>query len=157
MCIRDRDGVLSLTGGGVDCTGTIENGVLSLTNLMDMGVDLTFEKEGGAAAGNAGSAASSGGSGAAGNTDSGTASALQQQWNGTWYGCLYVSDATGDFAGVPSDLYDAYMVVDVDKAGKGQFSVYLTGTEKAFAVANCEAKESGLYAIDGTVAGGIDM
>ncbi len=150
-----EDGVLSLTGGGVDCTGTIESGVLSLTNLMDMGVDLTFEKEGGFVAG--GSGAGNIGSSAAGEPGAAGASQLQAQWNGTWYGCLYVSDATGDFAGVPSDFYDAYMVVDVDSAGKGQFSVYLTGTDEAFAVANCEAKDSGLYAVDGTVAGGIEM
>lgn len=49
-----EDGVLAVSGGGIDCTGAIENGVLSLTNLMDMGIDLTFEKEGGAPSGNSG-------------------------------------------------------------------------------------------------------
>lgn len=41
-----KDGVLELSGD-VDFTGNINNGVLTLTNLLDMGLDLIFEKEGG--------------------------------------------------------------------------------------------------------------
>lgn len=150
-----EDGVLAVSGGGIDCTGAIENGVLSLTNLMDMGIDLTFEKEGGAPSGNSGSGGTAGLP--EGNTENSGADALKKQWNGTWYGCLYVSEATGDFADIPSGFYDAYMVVEVDSGGKGQFTVHLPGAQAAFAAANCEAKESGLYAIDGTVAGGVEM
>lgn len=40
-----EDVVFSLTGRGVDETGTIEGDVLTLTNLQDSGVDLVFEKE----------------------------------------------------------------------------------------------------------------
>ena len=49
------------------------------------------------------------------------------------------------------------MVVDVDGTGKGQFAVYLANVDEAFALATCEAKESGLYAVEGTIAGGVEM
>ena len=150
-----EDGALSVTGGGIDCTGSIEGGVLTLTNLMDMGVDLTFEKEGGYSAG----AATGDGSGTNAQLPSGTGSAseLQKQWNGTWYGCMYVNEATGEVASYDGSCFDAYMVVDVDAEGKGTFAVYMDGSDEAFALANCEATASGLNAIDGTVAGGTEM
>lgn len=146
-------------GCGVECDGTLSKGVMVWENVLDMGVTLTFEKEGGFSADSSADT-----SGVAGNiTDAikpdgaADASDLQKQWNGTWYGCMYVSEATGDFADIPDNLYDAYMVVNVDSSGKGQFDVYFANVDEAFASANCEAKESGLYAIDGTVAGGVDM
>ena len=147
-----EDGVFHIKGGGLDCDGTLESGVMTLENMLGMGVQMTFVKEGGFTPADPDSAAGSGSAAAAA-----PASALQQQWAGTWYGCMYVSEATGNFAGIPSDIYDAYMVVDVDADGKGTFAVYIAGSEKAFALANCEAKESGLYATDGTIAGGIEM
>ena len=140
-----ENGIFRVNGGGVDCDGTLANGVMTLENVLDMGVTLTFEKEGGYTASNGGAGAADGGSD------------IQKQWNGTWYGAMYVSEATGDFSGIPSDFYDVYMVVDVDAEGRGTFAVYLDGVKEAFALANCEAKESGLYAIDGTIAGGAEM
>ncbi|MGN0792582.1 MAG: zinc-ribbon domain-containing protein [Christensenellales bacterium] len=134
-----------IKGGGLDCDGTLANGKLELENVLDMGITLKFTRAGGAAGASAG-----------GVSDA-SASELQKQWNGTWYGCLYVSEATGAFADIPSDFYDVYMVVDVDASGKGQFAVFLDGVDEAFALATCEAKESGLYAIDGTIAGGEEM
>lgn len=41
-----NDGVLTLTGDGLDLNGTIESDILTLTNMLDMGLDLMFEKEG---------------------------------------------------------------------------------------------------------------
>ena len=84
-------------------------------------------------------------------------SEIQAKWNGTWYGVLNVIDATGDFASISYGNYDAYMLVNVDTDGKGSFEVYIAGSDEAFAIAQCEAKESGLYAISGTIAGGIEM
>ena len=142
-----EDGAFHVKGGGVDCDGTLANGVMTLENVLGMGITLTFEKEGGSTV----PAEDPNGGAVAGASD------LQKQWNGTWYGAMYVSEATGDFSDVPSDFYDVYMVVDVDAEGKGTFAVYLDGVEEAFALANCEAKESGLYAVDGTIAGGMEM
>ena len=142
-----EDGAFHVKGGGVDCDGTLANGVMTLENVLGMGITLTFEKEGGSTV----PAADPNGGAVAGASD------LQKQWNGTWYGAMYVSEATGEFSDIPSNSYDVYMVVDVDAEGKGTFAVYLDGVEEAFALANCEAKESGLYAVDGTIAGGMEM
>lgn len=136
-----------VNGGGLDCDGTLKAGVLTLEDVLGMGVTLGFEKEGGYTG--AVSGASVG--------DAGSLTPLQQQWNGTWFGCLYVSDATGDFAKIPSDSYDVYMTVNVDAQGKGTLNVYLNGADAAFACASCQAKESGLYATSGTIAGGASI
>lgn len=133
-----------------DLEGKLENGVLTIENVYFAGVDIVFERANGTASNPVKGTPAE-------NDTNVSASELQKQWNGTWYGCLYVSEATGAFADIPSDFYDAYMVVDVDASGKGQFAVFLDGVNEAFALANCEAKESGLYAIDGTIAGGEEM
>lgn len=133
-----------------DLEGKLENGVLTIENVYFAGVDIVFERANGTASNPVNGTPAE-------NDTNVSASELQKQWNGTWYGCLYVSEATGAFADIPSDFYDAYMVVDVDASGKGQFAVFLDGVNEAFALANCEAKESGLYAIDGTIAGGEEI
>ena len=135
-----------------DLEGKLEDGVLTIEDVYFIGVDIVFERSSSPAPGTGMNTGDT-----AGGASGASASELQKQWNGTWYGCLYVSEATGAFADIPSDFYDAYMVVDVDASGKGQFAVFLDGVEDAFALANCEAKESGLYAIDGTIAGGEEM
>ena len=84
------------------------------------------------------------------------AAALREQWNGTWYGALSVGEATGAFAELSGE-YDVYMVVELGDKGKGSFAVYLDGVEAAFAAGGCEAKDTGLYATDGTVAGGAKL
>lgn len=133
-----------------DLEGKLENGVLTIENVYFAGVDIVFERANGTASNPVNGTPAE-------NDTNVSASELQKQWNGTWYGCLYVSEATGAFADIPSDFYDAYMVVDVDASSKGQFAVFLDGVNEAFALANCEAKESGLYAIDGTIAGGEEI
>ena len=133
-----------------DLEGKLEDGVLTIENVYFAGVDIVFERANGTASNPVNGTPAE-------NDTNVSASELQKQWNGTWYGCLYVSEATGAFADIPSDFYDAYMVVDVDASGKGQFAVFLDGVNEAFALANCEAKESGLYAIDGTIAGGEEI
>lgn len=137
-----EDGALHVSGGGLDCDGTLEYGVMTLEDVLGMGVTLGFEKEGA-------DGAASGGASASGT--------LAQQWNGTWYGCLYMSGATGDYAGMAGNRYDAYMQVSVDGAGQGTFAVYLDGADKALASGECSASADGLYAQSGTVAGGADM
>ena len=133
-----------------DLEGKLEDGVLTIENVYFAGVDIVFERANGTTSNPV--------NGTPAESDTNvSASELQKQWNGTWYGCLYVSEATGEFADIPSDYYDAYMVVDVDGTGKGQFAVYLANVDEAFALATCEAKESGLYAVEGTIAGGVEM
>ncbi len=40
-------GAFTVKGGGLDCSGRLENGLLTLENVLDMGLSLVFEKEGG--------------------------------------------------------------------------------------------------------------
>ena len=91
-----EDSAFHVNGGGVDCNGTLANGVMTLEDVLGMGVTLTFEKEGGYTAPDG----DSNGGSAAGT------SALQAQWNGTWYGAMLVSDTTGAYADIPCDFYE---------------------------------------------------
>src|SRR5690554_5022559 len=42
-----KDGDLKLSQKGVDFSGHIENSLLILTDMLDIGLDLTFQREGG--------------------------------------------------------------------------------------------------------------
>ena len=139
-----QDGTFHVEGSGIDFTGTLERGVMTLENVLDMGVNLTFEKAGGYPALEPGSSAQQGNA-------SGELTDVQRQWNGTWYGCLSFGEAMGDYAEFEGQEYDAYMVVDVNADGIGTFNVYIAGSDAAFASAICEAGESGLYATTGEV------
>ena len=149
-------------GGGVDCSGTLKDGVMTLENVLDMGVNLTFHKEGYRPSASVpeaepGEAPSAAPAAPAEPAAPAGPSAIQQQWNGTWYGVMYVGEATGDFSGIPSDFYDIYTIVDVDESGKGTLDVFLAGVEDAFASMSCQAEDYGIDAIEGTIAGGVEI
>lgn len=133
-----QDGTFHVKGSGIDCSGTLERGVLILENVLNMDVNLTFEKVGGYPGLEPGGSTQPQVNGSAEPTD------IQRQWNGTWYGCLSFADFEGQ-------KHDAYMVVDVNADGIGTFTVYIAGSNAAFASAICEAEESGLYATRGEV------
>lgn len=84
-------------------------------------------------------------------------SGIEEQWDGTWYGVMYVYEAEGDFAGIPSDVYDTYMVVDVDDAGSGTMEVYFAGVDEPYATAECEAKDYGMDVLSGSIVDMVDM
>jgi hypothetical protein len=42
-----NNGAFTVKGGGLDCAGRLENGTLTLENVLGMGMTLVFEKEGG--------------------------------------------------------------------------------------------------------------
>ena len=46
-------GVFTVKGGGIDCAGRLENGILTLDNVLGTGLNLVFEKEGGSSVGTA--------------------------------------------------------------------------------------------------------
>ena len=145
-----EDGVFYAEAGGAELNGTLEKGVLYAENVLDMGVNLTFEKEGGYVEPIDGPQIE----------DPGVAiesSGIEKQWDGTWYGVMYVYEAEGDFAGIPSDAYDAYMVVDVDDTGYGSFEVYFAGVDEPFAVAECNAMDYGMDAVSGRIVDMVDM
>lgn len=152
----DEDGTFHIKGSGLDCSGTLGDGILVLENVLDMGVTLTFAKEGYVPAStepDPGAVPALSG----GDEDpvalSGDLTDLQKQWNGTWYGCLDFSEATGDYDFLDGERADAYMIVDVDADGMGTFTVYSMDEENPFAQGQCEAKDYGLDAISGDVVG----
>ncbi len=87
------------------------------------------------------------------------ASALQQQWNGTWFGTMYVYEAEGDFSGIPTDdVVDCYMVVDVDSEGKGTYEVYFDEVfDEPYAAAECQAYDYGMDTTGGTIVDMLEM
>ncbi len=132
---------INVKGKGLDCDGTLEQGVLVLNDVMDSGIKLTFVKEGGYAES---AGATEGSDAAAGYTE------IQQKWNGAWYGTFHVVDAQG-FEGDFYGNFDAVMTVDVDAEGRGDFAVYLFGEYDApYVYGECEATEVTLAATSGT-------
>ena len=55
----------------------------------------------------------------------GTASAIQEKWNGIWYGYMLSYDYFGAYEGSEDVLLDAFMEVDIDKNGDGTLAIYL--------------------------------
>ena len=143
----------TVSGGGFDSSGTLKDGVLTLENVMDMGLTLTFLRDGAQQPGTAsnvpGVPGVTGIPGAAAEN-----SGLMEQWNGTWYGVFQVVESNGEFAAVPFGSYDAYLLVKLNQNGEGTFEVYIDGAEQGpFAAAYCTANENALIATQGSVAG----
>ena len=143
----------TVSGGGFDSSGTLKDGVLTLENVMDMGLTLTFLRDGAQQPGTAsnvpGVPGVTGVPGAAAEN-----SGLMEQWNGTWYGVFQVVESNGEFAAVPFGSYDAYLLVKLNQNGEGTFEVYIDGAEQGpFAAAYCTANENALVATQGSVAG----
>lgn len=148
---------VTISGDGIDAAGTLKDGVMTLENVMDMGVTLTLVREGGANTG-ANVPASSDSTPApivANLPDSLTSpyTALQKQWNGAWYGVMHVIESSGSFSAIPQGDYDAFLTVEIDENSEGTFEVYLNGYDTPLAAAECYATEDGLYARKGSFAG----
>lgn len=148
---------VTISGGGIDAAGTLKDGVMTIENVMDMGVTLTLVREGSANTG-ANIPASSDATPAplvANLPDSLTSSytALQKQWNGAWYGVIHVIESNGSFSSIPQGDYDVFLTVEIGENGEGTFEVYLNGYDTPIAAAECYAAEDGLYARKGSFAG----
>ena len=146
-----NDGAFTVKGGGIDEKGRLENGKLTLENVMGMGLTLIFEKEGGYPGGtvvddpigNGGTPPISDEPIADETTE------LQRRWNGTWYGFMYVEWGTGKYDNPLPPPGDMYMVVDIDADGKGTFTIYDHVLDE-FMTTECYADEYGIYAEEGT-------
>ena len=129
-------------GGGLECNGYLKNGKIVLEDVLGMGLNLVFEKEGGYAGTVTEEADVDGTSG--GSSD------LQNYWNGTWYGVMSTIEGTGKYEdGTPNE--DMYMVVEIDAGGSGTYTVYDGGLD-IWAEAECMANEESLIAISGELA-----
>ncbi|MDD6013435.1 MAG: zinc-ribbon domain-containing protein [Clostridiales bacterium] len=135
---------IRIKGKGLDCEGTLNRGVLVLQDVMDMGVNLTFQKEGGFSDNmldGDGMTSSDGEIGEDGYT------AAQRKWNGAWYGSFQVVEQKNFDYLSDGAVYDALMVIDLGTDNKGTFDLYVFNDYDAPAAAGeCEATETSLTA-----------
>ena len=135
---------IRIKGKGLDCEGTLNRGVLVLQDVMDMGVNLTFQKEGGYTdhmVDGPGMTSSDGEIGEDGYT------AAQRKWNGAWYGSFQVVEQKNFDYLSDGAVYDALMVINLDTDNKGTFDLYVFNDYDAPAAAGeCEATETSLTA-----------
>ena len=126
-------------GGGLECNGYLKNGKIVLEDVLGMGLNLVFEKEGGYPG-------VSGFISDEGMVDS-SESDFQQIWNGTWYGKMVIMEGTGKY---DTDLGEEamYLVVDLDANGEGTFTVYSSDYGE-WGSGTCEAVEFGLSVLEG--------
>lgn len=140
-----KDGVLTIKGGGLDLSGKITNGVLVIEDVMGMGLNLKLQKE---------------------STDSDNdlpyrlpydypiedhntpKSDVQAKWNGSWYGYLWVTEAYGEWADV-DELFDAYMVIDVEESGEGTMAIFIGAEENQTVDSYIFADENHFEVTDG--------
>jgi hypothetical protein len=126
----------SIKGGGLDESGTLANGVLTLVNLMGLGMDIIFEKEGGYKGATSPSTS-------ADEPDDSPTSAKEpvddekpdpassgsadanglSWWEGDWYGYWLVGSADDAYDFLDDGVWDCYAVIDVSSDGSA--TVYL--------------------------------
>lgn len=125
-------GALTIEADGISISGSItSDGVLTLENLLDMGLDLTFEREGGYNAG----AASGSGTGEEADAE------LLDWWNGDWYGYWTISDTTAGYAGREDSTQDVHANIALDSSGKGM--LYLWNSYEDVAAAEIQVTKDG--------------
>ena len=135
---------INVKGKGLDCDGTLNQGTLVLEDVLGMGVNLTFQKEGGFSDNmldGDGMTSSDGEIGEDGYT------AAQRKWNGAWYGSFQVVEQKNFDYLSDGAVYDALMVIDLGTDNKGTFDLYVFNDYDAPAAAGeCEATETSLTA-----------
>ena len=135
---------INVKGKGLDCDGTLNQGTLVLEDVLGMGVNLTFQKEGGFSDNmldGDGMTSSDGEIGEDGYT------AAQRKWNGAWYGSFQVVEQKNFDYLSDGAVYDALMVIDLGTDNKGTFDLYVFNDYDAPAAAGeGEATETSLTA-----------
>lgn len=84
--------------------------------------------------------------------------AVQQMWNGWYYGCLDLNGCTGGWEGTNGLTFDAAMQVELDADGTGTLIIYdpygafvvNPDHNNRYVVINCHADDSYLYGDSGT-------
>jgi len=84
--------------------------------------------------------------------------AIQQMWNGWYYGCIDLDDCTGQWEALDGETFDVNMYVELGADGSGRFAIFdpfgrLVQNSENNIVANawCHADENYLYADSGLV------
>lgn len=144
------DDEFSVEGGGIDCEGTLEDGVMQLVDVMGAGIDLTlinpdhpdYEGDGERGKldlGKLGSLFGKGDPDSPENPDSPEAEPvpvektdIQKYWNGDWYGYMFVSDCGGAFAPFRALSWDACATIDVDENGDGKITLWYNPDDEGY-------------------------
>ena len=135
---------INVKGKGLDCDGTLNQGTLVLEDVMGMGVNLTFQKEGGFSDNMLDGDGMTGSDGEIGEDGY---TAAQRKWNGAWYGSFHVVEQKNFDYLSDGAVYDALMVINLDTDNKGTFDLYVFNDYDAPAAAGeCEATETSLTA-----------
>ncbi len=109
---EEKSGEILVTSGGETVLNCLkDSGRLVVEDFMGTGITIIFEKGDGSSAGKAEPPVK------------GESTPTQEKWNGDWYGYLYFFEAYGEWSMFEGDLYDAYMVLDVDKSGNGTMEI----------------------------------
>ena len=86
--------------------------------------------------------------------------AVQELWNGWYYGCIDMDDCTGEWEFLNGETYDVTMYIELGADGSGRFAIFdpfaaLVENDQNNLVANawCHADERYLYADSGDIFG----
>lgn len=130
--------ILILSGSDTIITCVKIGEGLEVEDYLNTGMKIIFEKEGAKPSGSKDGVRPSG-SGDTGSQNSGlpdinlgdtdSAGGIQEKWNGSWYGYLYLVEAFGEWEEHEDGIYDAYMVIDVDEGGNGTMAIFLEDEE----------------------------
>ncbi len=101
----DKDGVLKMTSDGLECKGTLKDGLITLDDYWGFSLKMTFLKEGV-------------------DMPEAMATNLRDWWNGDWFGWWTVSSCTGDYAELEGDWWDICAVIDVGEDNTGTFEMW---------------------------------
>ena len=136
-----EDGNFAAKAGVVSFEGTLEGGALVVNDVMGMGLDLVFYKDGVLPAGGG----PAGGSGGAEDSGSGLDKALSW-WNGDFYGYWETTD--GWFTDRQDGAWDCYAVIDMGPDGSG--TVYFWDDKYELGTVEIQVEESGGVAYMGS-------
>lgn len=121
----DLDGAdFELEGAGLDCEGTLSNGVMTLEDMLDMGLNMTFVLEGHSLPVATSTPSKNVENTAAPSTSkepsSGTSdSAIQSYWNGEYYGWWYIKEGFGEYEQYTGNWWDCCACIEIGADGSG--------------------------------------
>lgn len=141
----------TVSGGGIDCEGTLKKGVMKLENVMGAGIDLTlvnpdhpkYSPENADEGMRDGDGSINMGSFLGDGTDTNGAEGefeptvvdktdIQKYWNGDWYGYMFVSDCGGAFSPFRALSWDAAAIIDVDENGIGNITLWYNPDDEGY-------------------------
>ena len=121
-----NNGAFTVKGGGIDCKGRLENGKLTLEDVLDMGLNLVFEKEGGYS-GVTDELSAADDSNENSNENSNELSAADDSnknsneklawWDGDWFGYWTVVSADDPYLSLKGGVWDCYVTIDTREDG----------------------------------------